>query len=196
MDIGTANPIPGPNDLAQLSTNGNAHLTGSFNYFTDNGNPPGQTFTMGTKPVVLGSLSLRTGSSPLDSGGGGLGPQAYQLRVFSVSGTNATLLNTYTSPATFSYTDGDWLRWANLAVPLAANSTYAYTFCVSGGFDGLAVASGNLYAGGAAALVPNAGGTITFESSGTYDAVFVVNLTTNSSQLLAGTPVVSPSTAY
>jgi hypothetical protein len=191
-DLGTANPTPGPNDIAQLSTNGNTQLTGTFNYFTDNGNPPGQTFTTGTKPVVLGSLSLRTGSAPLDSGGGGLGPQAYQLRIFTVSGSTATLLSTYTSPSTFSYTDGDWLRWANLAVPLAANATYAYTFHrVSSGYDGLAVASGNLYAGGAAALIPSGGGAITFESSGTYDGVFVVGLSTNSNQLLVGTPVVS-----
>jgi hypothetical protein len=196
-DLGTANPTPGLNDISQLSTNGNTQLTGTFNYFTDNGNPPGQTFTTGTKPVVLNTLSLRTGSAPLNSGGGGLGPQAYQLRIFSVSGTNATLLNTYTSPSTFSYTDGDWLRWANLAVPLAPNATYAYTFHrVSSGYGGLAVASGNLYAGGAAALIPSAGGAITFESSGSYDGVFVVGLSTNSSQLLVGTPVVSPSTAY
>jgi hypothetical protein len=196
-DIGTANPTPGLNDISQLSTNGNTQLTGSFNYFTDNGNPPGQTFTTGTKPVVLNALSLRTGSAPLNSGNGGLGPQAYQLRIFSVSGSTATLVTTYTSPSTFSYTDGDWLRWANLAAPLAANSTYAYTFCrVSSGYDGLAVASGNLYTGGAAALIPSAGGTITFESSGTYDGVFVVGLSTNSSQLLVGTPVVSPGTAY
>jgi len=196
-DIGTANPASGPNDISQLSTNGNAHLTGTFNYFTDNATPPGQTFTTGTKPVVLGSLSLRTGSSPLDSGGGGLGPQAYQLRIFSASGTNAALVTTYTSPSTFSYTDGDWLRWANLAVPLAPNATYAYTFHrVTSGYGGLAVASGNLYTGGAAALIPSAGGAITFESSGSFDGVFVVGLSTNSSQLLVGTPVVSPSTAY
>ena len=191
-DIGTANPASGPNDVSQLSTSGNTQLTGTFNYFTDNGNPPGQTFTTGTKAAVLNTLSLRTGSSPLYSGNGGLGPQAYQLRIFSVSGSTATLLSTYTSPSTFSYTDGDWLRWANLAVPLAANATYAYTFRrVSNGYDGMAVASGNLYAGGAAALIPNAGGSITFESSGNYDGVFVVGLSTNSSQLLVGTPVVS-----
>ena len=196
-DIGTANPAVGPNDIAQLSTNGNAHLTGAFNYFTDNGNPPGQTFTTGTKPVVLNTLSLRAGSAPLDSGGGGLGPQAYQLRIFSVSGSTATLLTTYTSSSTFSYTDGDWLRWANLAVPLATNATYAYTFHrVSSGYDGLAVANGNLYAGGDAALIPSAGGTITFESSGSYDGVFVVGLATNSSHLLVGVPVVSPGTVY
>ena len=196
-DIGAANPVPGPNDMAQLSTNGNTHLTGTFNYFTDNATPPGQTFTTGTKPVVLSSLSLRTGSAPLDSGGAGLGPQAYQLRVFSVSGSNASLVTTYTSPSTFGYTDGHWLRWANLAVPLAANATYAYTFHrVTSGYDGMAVASGNLYVGGAAALIPSAGGAITFESSGNYDAVFVIGLSTNSSQLLAGTPVVLPGTAY
>ena len=191
-DIGTANPAPGPNDISQLSINGNAHLTGSFNYFTDNGTPPGQTFTTGTKPAVLNSLSVRSGSSPLDANAAGLGPQAYQLRIFSVAGSTASLVTTYTSPSTFSYTDGDWLRWANLAVPLAANATYAYTFHrVSSGYGGLAVASGNRYAGGAAALVPSAGGTITFESSGGYDGVFDIGLSTNSSQLLVGAPVVS-----
>ena len=76
-----------------------------------------------------------------------------------MSGSTATLVTTYTSPSTFSYTDGDWLRWANLAVPLAANATYAYTFRrVSSGYGGLAVASGNSYAGGAAALIPKCRG--------------------------------------
>lgn len=193
-DIGTANPASGPNDVSQVSTDGNTRLTGAFNYFTDNGNPPGQTFTTGTKAAVLNKLYVRTGCSPLESGGSGLGPQAYQLRIFSVSGSTATLLATYTSPSTFSYTDGDWLRWANLAVPLAANATYAYTFRrVTSGYGGMAVASGNKYAGGAAALIPNAGGNITFENSGNYDGVFVVGLATNSSQLLVGTPVVSGS---
>ena len=191
-DIGTANPASGPNDVSQLSTSGNTRLTGAFNYFTDNGNPPGQTFTTGTKPVVLNTLSLRTGSSPLDANAAGLGPQSYQLRIFSVSGSTATLVTNYASPSTFSYTDGDWLRWANLAVPLAANATYAYTFRrASSGYGGMAVASGNRYTNGAAALIPNAGGNITFENSGNYDGVFVVGLSTNASQLLVGTPVVS-----
>jgi hypothetical protein len=191
-DIGTANPASGPNDISQLSPSGNTRLTGAFNYFTDNGNPPGQTFTTGAKATVLKTLSVRTGCSPLESGGGGLGPQAYQLRIFSVFGSTATLLTNYTSPSTFSYADGNWLRWANLAVPLAANATYAYTFRrVTSGYGGMAVASGNRYTNGAAALIPNAGGTITFQSSGEYDGVFVVGLSTNSSQLLVGTPVVS-----
>ena len=201
-DIGVAAPTPGPNDISQLLTNGNTKLTGSFNYYTDNPNstgtiPPGQTFITGTKPVVLTSVSLRTGSLPLDSGNGGLGPQTYQLRIFSASGSSAVLMNTYTS-STFSYADDHWLLWNNLAVPFATNTTYAYTFRrSSSGYDGLAVASGNRYAGGEAALIPNAGGTITFESGHGYDAAFVIGLSTNSSQILAGAPTVSPaSTLY
>jgi hypothetical protein len=172
-------------------------LTGSFNYYTDNSTPPGQTFTTGTTPVILTSVSLRTGSSPLDSGNGGLGPQTYQLRIFSVSGSSAVLMNTYTS-ASFSYTDGHWLLWNNLAVPLAINTTYAYTFRrSSSGYDGLAVASGNRYAGGEVALVPSAGGAITYEGSHGYDAPFAIGLSTNSSQILAGAPTISPaSTLY
>ncbi len=192
VDIGTANPIPGPNDISQLSTNGNQRLTGSFNYYTDNSIPPGQTFTTGINPVILTSASLKTGTSPLDSGSGGLGPQAYQLRIFSVSsGTVAALIDSYTSASSFSYADGDWLQWSNLAVPLATNTTYAYTFHrVSNGWDGLAVST-NLISGGQAALIPSAGGAVTYDSPA-FDAVFDIGLTTNTSQLLGGTPVVTP----
>jgi mannan endo-1,4-beta-mannosidase len=178
-DIGAGAPTPGPYDISQLSTNGNQRLTssGGFNYYTDNANPPGQTFTTGANPLVLTSVSLRTGTSPLDSGSGGLGPQPYQLNLYSVSGGEATLLSTYTSPATFSYVDGHWLRWGTLFVGLATNTTYAYTFLrVSNGWDGLAVASGNLYPGGEAVLIPPAGGTVTFQSSHGFDAVFDISL--------------------
>jgi hypothetical protein len=193
MDLGSTAPVPGPNDISQLSTNGNQRLTGSFNYYTDNSNPPGQTFITGTNPLVLISLSLKTGASPLDSGNGGLGPQPFQLRIFSVSGGAAALINSYTSLASFSYADGDWLRWTNLAVPLLTNTTYAYTFCrVSNGYDGLAVTSSNYYGGGEAALIPSAGGAITFEGSHGFDAVFNLGLATNTTQILAGAPVVSP----
>jgi hypothetical protein len=167
-DIGAGNPAPGGYDISQLSTNGNQQLTtsGGFNYFTDNASPPGQTFTTGSNPLVLTAVSIRTGSSPLNSGGGGLGPQPYQLQLFSVSGSTANLIGTYASPATFTYTDGDWLRWGTLFVGLATNSTYAYTFTrVSNGWDGLAVASGNPYPGGEAVLIPPAGGAVTFQSS-------------------------------
>ena len=72
-DIGAANPTPGPSDISQLSTNGNQRLTGSFNYYTDNINPPGQTFTAKSGPLALTSVSIRTGTLPPDSGGGATG---------------------------------------------------------------------------------------------------------------------------
>ena len=191
-DIGAANPTPGPSDISQLSTNGNQRLTGSFNYYTDNINPPGQTFTAKSGPLVLTSVSLRTGTLPPDSGGGGLGPQAYELRIFAVSGYHSTLMNSYTSSPAFSYVDGDWLRWTNLAVPLVTNADYAYTFRRSTiGYDGLAVTSSNYYSGGEAALIPNAGGTVTFQSGHNFDAAFDLGMA-NTGQLLAGTPIALP----
>ena len=66
-DIGAANPTPGPNDIAQLSTNGNTAATlprqAGLNYYTDNAAPPGQTFTTGTNSTNLIALAIRTGWS-------------------------------------------------------------------------------------------------------------------------------------
>jgi hypothetical protein len=190
-DIGAANPIPGPYDISQLSTNGNTLLDGDFNYFSNNNPPPGGTFTTGTNPVVLTTVSFKTGSSPLDEGGGGLGPEDYHLRLFSVSsGGEATLIESYVS-SSVSYTDGHWLQWTNLGgVPLATNTTYAYSFASTSGYDGLAVST-NLINGSQAALIPSAGGAVTYNIPA-YDAVFDIGLSTNTSQLLGGTPVVSP----
>ncbi len=193
LDFGANDPAPGPTDISQFSTNGNQSLTGPFNYYTDNASPPGQTFTIGSIPLALTSLAIRTGTSPLNSGGGGLGPQAYLLRIYYVSlaGSKAQLVNTYTSSPSFSYVDGHWLQWSNLSVPLLTNSTYAYTFArASSGYDGLAVTASNYYSGGEAVLISSAG-DLTFQSSRKFDAVFDLGLT-NSSQLLAGTPVMLP----
>ncbi len=190
-DIGAANPVPGPNDIYQLSTNGNTESTGGFNYFSNNNPPPGETFTTGTNPAVLTSVSFKTGSAPLDSGGGGLGPEDYHLRIFSVSGGSAAaLIDSYAS-SPVSYTDGNWLQWTNLGgVPLATNTTYAYSFAATSGYDGLALST-NLISGGQAALIPSAGGDATYDNPA-YTAVFDIGLSTNTSQLLGGTPVVSP----
>jgi alpha-N-arabinofuranosidase len=172
-DIGSGNPVPGTNDIYQFSTAGNQQLTGAFNYYTDNSSPPGQTFTMGTNSLVLTSLALRTGTAPLNSGGGGLGPQSYQLQIFQVTGSTANMIASYYSSSAFSYVDGDWLQWSGLSVGLSANQTYAYSFRrVNNGYDGLAVASGNTYSGGEAVLIPNNGGTLTYQSTHAFDAVF------------------------
>ncbi len=97
--------------------------------------------------------------------------------------------------ANITFNDSDWLQWNGLSVPLAANATYAWSFgkaSSTSGWEAMAVAGGNLYAGGQIGLFPPAGGTITFGNSGDFDAVFDIVLATNSIQLLAGAPTVSP----
>ena len=204
-DLGTANPTPGPNDIYQLSTNGNtaAHtpVTGKpdgLNYYTDNASPPGQTFTTTSTSTNLLSVAIRTGG--LDSGGGYGTPATtptYYLRIYTVSGSSATLLQSFTL-ANPGFTDGDWLKCNNLSVTLNPNTTYAFSFGIkpsSGGWDALAVGSGNPYAGGQIALIPTNGATMTFGGSHGYDAVFDLGMLANAPT--ANTPVVSPeSTVY
>jgi hypothetical protein len=204
VDIGTANPTLGPNDISQLSTNGNTAATiptgkpDGLNYYTDNALPPGETFATGPNSTNLVSLAIRTAG--LDSGGGYGTPSTttnYYLRIYSVSGSTATLIQTYTNRNP-GFTDGDWLKWNNLSVPLAANSTYAFSFGrlpSGGGWCAMAVASANRYAGGQIALIPINGGTITYGSSHNYDAVFDVGMFSDAPT--ANTPVVTPkSTVY
>ena len=204
-DIGPDNPTPGPNDISQLSTNGNTAATTStgkpdgLNYYTDNSAPPGQTFTTGANSTNLVALAVRTAG--LDSGGGYGTPSTttnYYLRIYSVSGSTATLIQSYTN-FNPGFTDGDWLKWNDLSLSLAANSTYAYSISrlpsTTGGWCAMAVAEPNFYAGGEIALIPTAGGTMTFGSSHSYDAVFDLGMFANAPT--ANTPVVSPkSTVY
>ncbi|HZL77454.1 MAG TPA: hypothetical protein VFC17_01230 [Candidatus Limnocylindrales bacterium] len=58
-DIGAAIPTPGPNDISQLSTNGNKKAPDSLNFYSNNGNPPGQTFTNGSNSTNLVALGKR-----------------------------------------------------------------------------------------------------------------------------------------
>ena len=184
-DLGASAPTPGTNDIAQLSTAGNQITPGGLNYYTDNAvnNPsvgePDQTFTTGTNSsgYTLTSVSLRTAGLGSDSGIGTAQP--YYLHIYSVSGGNVTLLQTYTS-ANVTFNDGDWLQWTNLSISLAANSTYAYSFgkasTTISSWEALAVATNNLYAGGQIGLFPTIGGAISFGSSQGFDAVFDLGL--------------------
>ena len=127
-DIGSAAPTPGTNDISQLSTQGNQTFPDGINYYTDNNPPVGQTFTTGTNAMNLVSVAIKTAG--LDSGGGYGTPATtptYYLSIYSVSGSTATLLITF-SAANPGFTDGDWLKWSGLNVPLGTNKTYAYTF--------------------------------------------------------------------
>jgi beta-galactosidase len=182
-DLGTSAPTPGSNDIAQLSTEGNQTFPDDLNYYTDNqtghdAGEPGQTFTTGTnsRGYLVSSVSLMTAG--LDSYSGISTPQPYYLHLYSVSGATATLLQTYTS-ANVTFNDGDWLQWSGLSVALAANATYAWSFgkaSSTSGWEALAVASNNPYAGGQIGLFPPAGGAITFGSSHDFDAVFDLGL--------------------
>ena len=182
-NLGAVAPTPGANDISQLSTQGNKTNPDGLNYFTDNqtghGNgEPGQTFTTGANAsgYVLTSLAFRTGG--IGNSSGTTTAQPYYLHIYSISGSTATLLQTYTS-GNIAFNDGNWLQWTGLAVPLAANATYAYSFgkaSSTAGWEPMAVAT-NKYAGGEIALIRPAGGPITTGSSHNFDAVFDVGLT-------------------
>jgi hypothetical protein len=155
-DIGPAAPSPETNDIYQLSTQGNQTWPDGLNYFTDNNPSVGPTFTTGTNAMNLVSVAIKTAGL---SSGNGYGTPAstptYYLRIYSMSGTTATLLITF-SAANPGFTDGDWLQWSGLNVPLATNKTYAFSFGIKpsgGGYAALAVAT-NTYAGGDIAIIP------------------------------------------
>jgi len=183
VSLGTTAPTPGTHDVAQLSTAGNQTAPDGLNYYTDNqsvhgAGEPGQTFTTGTNSAgyILSSVSLKTAG--LGSYSGISTPQPYYLHIYSVSGGNVTLVQTYTS-ADFTFSDGDWLQWNGLSLSLSVNTTYAWSFGrvdTSTGWEALAVASGNPYAGGEIGLFPPVGGAINYGGSHSFDAVFVVGL--------------------
>jgi hypothetical protein len=195
-DIGSSAPSPGTNDISQLSNQGNQTAPNSLNYYTDNQTghgtgEPGQTFTTGTNAAgyMLTSVTVRTGGLGSSTYNGISTSQPYYLHIYSISGSVATLLLTYTS-GNITFNDGDWLKWTGLSVPLSANATYAYSFGKASsttGWEPMAVATSAL-SGGEIALIPTAGGAITTGSSHNFDAVFDLGL------VLATTPSVSPAT--
>jgi hypothetical protein len=184
-DLGATAPVPGANDIVQLSAAGNQTGPVGLNYYTDNAvnNPdigePGQTFETESSATSYTMNSLAIKTSGLGSYSGIGTAQSYYLQVYSVTGSTATLISTYTS-GPIAFNDGDWLQWTGLSVSLAPNASYAYSFgrTSSGtGWEAMAVSSANPYAGGEIGLIPVAGGAISFGSSQSFDAVFDVGLT-------------------
>jgi Lamin Tail Domain/CotH kinase protein len=190
-DFGSHVPVSGAYDISQTGTLGNKVSPDGLNYYTDNqishrDGEPGQTFTTGSNPTgyVLTYLYIKTGG--LNSYIGISSPQPYFLHLYSVSGSVAKLLETYTS-ANVTFSDGDWLEWSGFSVPLTSNTVYAYSFGKASpiaGREAMAVASGTPYPGGQIGLFPTAGGTISFGSSHGYDAVFDLGI-------VPGGPIIS-----
>jgi hypothetical protein len=193
-DLGPAAPSPGANDIYQLSTQGNQTWPDGINYFTDNNPPVGQTFTTRTNAMNLVSVAIKTAG--LNSGNGYGTPSStptYYLRIYSMSGSTATLLITFSAPNP-GFTDGDWLKWSGLNVPLVTNRTYAFSFGIkpdNGGWAALAVAT-NAYAGGEIATLPISGGTITTGSSHKFDAVFDLGFRTALTNIPGTMPLPMP----
>ncbi len=178
-NLGGTAPVPGPNDISQLSAAGSTTWPDGLNYFTDNGAPAGQTFTAPASPRNLVSVAIKTAGL---NNGGGYGsaastPMLY-LRIYSLSGSTATLLQTL-SASNPGYPDGAWLRWSNFSVALSPSQTYAFSFGNkpdAGGWAALSVASANPYAGGEIGLIPISGGAITTGGSHNFDGTFVLGL--------------------
>lgn len=192
IDLGANATTPGPNDISQLSTSGEASSPDGLNYYTDNypahsGGVPGQTFTTGsnTTGYWFNALTFKTGGGGTQST---TTPQSYVLYIFTVSKNTATPYFGATATG-FEFNDGDWLQWTNLNLLLSPNTVYAYGFsrtATGTGWEQLANASNNPYAGGQIALLPVGGGTITYGSSGEFDGVFDLDLTLTNP---AGPPV-------
>ncbi|MGH7953534.1 MAG: LamG-like jellyroll fold domain-containing protein, partial [Limisphaerales bacterium] len=129
-DFGTGNPDVGPDDIAQLSNSGEVGSPDSLNYYTDNGNPPGQTFMTGTNAngYAINSIYIQCG---IINGGHSAG-NPWTLRLYSVdtNAGSATLIGAYqndnVAPAFGS--DGHWQKWTgNLTNILSPDTVYAYS---------------------------------------------------------------------
>lgn len=190
-DLGATAPVPGANDISQLVAPVTYNNPDGLNYYFDNATPPGQTFTTGSNPggYVLNSLSLLT------AGNGGQLPangQNYIVYFYSVTGSTATLIDSYESQSGFAFNELDWLQWTGLGVGLQPNSQYAYSFHrVSSGWENMANVANNPYAGGEVALIPPAGGTMTFGASHSFDATFDAGLVP-ATALTVNQPIVLP----
>jgi autotransporter-associated beta strand protein len=185
FDYGATAPTPGPNDISQL-TSASGEPSG-LNYYVDSGNP-GQTIKTGNG-YQLTSLYIKELSG---TAGGGM-PQlsAYTLRIYSVSGTAATLLTTYISTNQMTFTQGDWIQWTGLTNVLLPNTVYGYALSRNGsGWWQPACSSANPYSGGQAGTFPTSSGTINFGSSSSYDAAFDLGL--SMLPLTVGTTTFSP----
>jgi len=175
LNYGVSAPPASGFDIAQLSTAGNQGTPAGLNYYDNNGNPCGQTFTTGANEYgySLSELYIDMGSI---NGGHGSGV-TYTLRIYTVSAGNATLISTYvnnnTAPAIGT---GAWTKWIGLTNFLAPNTTYAYTISANGGYLQLANASGNPYAGGQVCAIPTGGGAVNYGSDANEDATFLVPL--------------------
>lgn len=210
-DAGTAAPVPTDDDIFQLTDDTATAPTG-LNYYTDNGEPPGQIFTTGSNPngYSLASLYIKFGSN-----GGHSAGNPWTLRLYSLSAidaTTATLIGEYQNDNVAPAMDNNWCKWfGNITNVLSPDSIYAYTIRArsangssGGGYLQVASAAGDLYSGGQAVDIDEDGSPVDQDAVG-YDGTFLLHLvpaghagiadvtispaTSETNQIYAGTPV-------
>lgn len=178
-DIGPNPPTPGANDVSQLSTTGDTGSPGGQNYYSNNGSgttSPGETFTTsGTAASYsLTDIYVQTGN-----GSGGISASTgWSVYVYSLSGSTAQLVASYTNLATgVSFNSGDWLHFSGLALALSANHSYAFAVSSGGSaYTGMENSTAAL-SGAKAVLIETSTDNATVTSISTYNAVFDVGLT-------------------
>jgi hypothetical protein len=188
--LGSAPPVPGPDDQSQTNMPSAASQPPGLNYYFDNGNAPSQTFITGNNPngYTLSSLAIYDAGN---SGGGFSTPQTFTLYIYSVSGNSATLLTSYTSQSV-ALPDNQWFSWSDLGAILQPNTQYAWSMHRNGsGWANAGNVPGDLYPAGQVASIPTGGGNLILSSDPGYDATFDVGLTaiTAVSAVAPGTPV-------
>jgi hypothetical protein len=200
-DIGPSAPNPGPLDISQLLNT--AQDDDGLNYYTDNGPSYGrwcgQTFTAGSDPG--GYLLKQFTWKSAGNGSGFANVQPYHLHLYSVSadGTRASHIASF--KASSSGTEGNWLRWQGLNVPLSPNQVYAYAIgrdASGSGWEHIGNQGGNPYASGQLMTVAHTtgDGPITYGNTGTSDASFHLGLTAYGSSAPWAMPPVLKSGAW
>jgi hypothetical protein len=115
------------------------------------------------------------------------------LRIYKISGSTATPYAVYGSQTNFvlisGSTDSDWVQWSGFALPLAANTTYAYTFgrlSTGFGYANLSNVSGDLYPNGEVVTIGQFGGAFATSSTAGYDGTFDLGLTLGTGPIKIG----------
>jgi hypothetical protein len=135
-DIGLSQPTPGPNDIYQTNEFTGSGGPAGLNYYFDNVNPPGDTFTTGTNGAgyVLNSVAIElAGDDAYVTPDFPVGGQGYVVRIYQVyndsTGLYGNLYASYASQTNFVISRGlavgaapendkDWLQMSGLSLPL------------------------------------------------------------------------------
>jgi hypothetical protein len=187
--VNGGNPPVGSNDIYQLVDNSPTEVT-NINYYVNNAEPPGQTFTTSNEPPTAAGYPLTSLYVEEDDSSANTSvAQSYTLKIYRmVNGTNAILLTSYTTVNQLAVNNnGDWLEFSGLTNVLQTNTVYGFSVTGNGGEywqlgnDEVPVALGGTvdnYPYGQACVFPAGGvGSATFTGDAAIDATFIIGLT-------------------